>query len=825
MSKIQCPLAYIKTNIMKLKPEQLRRTYDTPSLSALENKGQVRAKSIIGQERAVKALQFGLGNKGHGFNIFVSGVPGTGKQTAIRHFLHDIAQKEPSPGDWCYVNNFTDPYQPRRLSLPKGQARIFRNDVHQYVNNARTALLKVFESDEFARKRESALQKLRDEEATIFGELGNKAIEENFVIQRTPLEIIAVPMVDGRPMTEKEFVGLSQEKQDAIIQKQEAFKEELRQAARKIKGLERQTDQLLFDLENKVAAATLDDLLEDIAVKYETLEDVTRFLTDLKSDILEYLHEFIQFKAGNQGEEAPLQIKRDGNIPRRYEVNVFVDNSKTEGAPIVLELNPTYNNLFGKIEKESVMGNWVTDFTLIRSGALHASNGGYLILPAIEVLRNLFSWDSLKRALRNGEIVIEEPGEQLGFLTTKSLKPEPLPLQVQIILIGSPQVYFLLYEYDEDFKELFKVKADFDTTMDYSEENLADFSAFIQNVCKDENLLPLDTGGMGKLLEYSHRKAEDQDKLAIRFGDIIDVVKEAHHYARKDNTPQIGATHIRLATAERLYRSNLWQEKIQEMIEKKMIFIDVAGKETGQVNGISVINLGDASFGRPNRITASVSAGGAGIIDLEREAKLGGPIHTKGVLILSGYIAELFGQDKVISLSAQLVFEQSYSEIEGDSASSAELYALLSGLSGLPVRQDIAVTGSVNQKGEIQAVGGINEKIEGFFDVCQLMGFSGEQGVLIPASNEKNLMLKEEVVDAVRGGKFHIWSVRSIEEGIELLTGVKAGRLSDAEGKRFEPDSVFDRVDKRLEEFSQILRQTAPPRVGGRPQRPRGRNM
>lgn len=810
---------------MKLKPEQLRRTYQPHLLPTVEKTGQNHVKSIIGQERAVKALQFGLGNKGQGFNIFVAGVPGTGKQTAIRHFLQDLAQQEPSPGDWCYVNNFADSYQPRRLSLPKGQARVFRNDVHQYVNNARTALLKVFESEEYTRKRENIIQKLRDEEAGIFEVLSNKAYEDHFIIQRTPLEIIAVPVVDGRPMTDKEFIELSQEKQEAILKKQESFKDELRQTARKFKELERQTDQLLFDLETKVATTTLDDLLEDISGKYEAQEGAIGFLNDLKSDILEYLHEFIQFKAGNNGEDAPLQVKRNGNVPRRYEVNVVVDNSKTEGAPIVLELNPTYNNLFGKIEKESVMGNWVTDFTLIRSGALHASNGGYLILPATEVLRSYFSWDSLKRALRNGEIVIEEPGEQLGFLTTKSLKPDPIPLQVQIILIGSPLVYFLLYEYDEDFRELFKVKADFDTTMVCSDENVADFCAFIQNVCKEEKLLPPDAGGMGKLLEYSHRKAEDQDKLAIRFGEIIDLIKEAHHYARKDNAAQIGPEHIRQASAERLYRSNLWQDKIQEMIQKKIIFIDVAGAKTGQVNGISVTSLGDASFGRPNRITASVSAGGAGIIDLEREAELGGPVHTKGVLILSGYIAELFGQDKVISLSAQLVFEQSYSEIEGDSASSAELYALLSGLSGLPLRQDIAVTGSVNQKGEIQAVGGINEKIEGFFDVCRLTGLTGDQGVLIPASNEKNLMLKEEVVDAVREGKFHIWSVRTIGEGIELLTGLKAGKSADPEKTRFEPDSVFDRVDKRLEEFCQILRQTAPPRLAGRPQRPRGRQV
>ena len=802
---------------MKLLPEQLRKTYDPLLLPVSGEKKGDAVKAIIGQERAVKALKFGLGNKGQGFNIYVAGVPGTGKQTAVRHFLKDMAQQEPSPGDWCYVNNFSDPYQPRKLSLPRGQARAFRNDVHQYVTNAWSALLKVFESEEYAKKRETVIQKLRDEEADIFEVLGRKAYEGKFIIQRTPIELIAVPMVDGRPMTDKEFLGLNEKEQERILQQQDALKEDLRQAARQMKVLERQTDQALFDLECKVASVTLDDLLEDISAKYASNEVVKAFLDELKSDIVEHLHEFIQFKPETKPEDALREVKRDGAIPRRYEVNVFTDNTKTEGAPIVLELNPTYNNLFGKIEKESVMGNWVTDFTLIRSGALHAANGGYLIVPAIEVLRNYFTWDSLKRALRNGSIVIEEPSEQLGFLTTKSLKPEPIPLDAQIILIGSPTVYFLLYEYDEDFKELFKVKADFDTVMDPSEANLSDFCSFIQNVCKEEKLLPLNAGGLGKLLEFSHRKAEDQEKLSIRFGEIIDLVKEAYQYAVKKKATEIGAEHIRQATAERLYRSNLWQEKIQEMIQKNMIFIDVAGAETGQVNGISVISLGDVAFGRPNRITASVSAGGAGIIDLEREAKLGGPIHTKGVLILSGYLAEMFGRDKVISLSAQLVFEQSYGEIEGDSASSAELYALLSGLSGLPVRQGIAVTGSVNQKGEIQAVGGINEKIEGFFDVCRLTGLSGEQGVLIPYSNRQNLMLKEEVVESVRAGKFHIWAVQTIEEGIELLTGVKAGRLPEGGRLHFEPGSVFDRVNRRFMEFSEILHEsTAPPWNGRR---------
>ncbi|TNE64632.1 MAG: ATP-binding protein [Bacteroidetes bacterium] len=808
---------------MKLKAAQLRRTYKPETLPLPEKEQKGAPKAIIGQERAVKALQFGLGNKSQGFNVYVAGVPGTGKQTAVRHFLKEIAGQENPPGDWCYVNNFADPYQPCRLSLPKGMAPVFRSDVYQFVNNSWAALLRVFESEEYGNKRETILQKLRDDEAVILGTLGKKAFDNKFIIQRTPLELIAVPEVEGRPMTDKEFMALDEAKQEKILEQQDAFKEELRVAARQMKELEQGTDRQMYELEQNVALATLDDQLHPVAGKYTAESGAHRFLEDMKADILAHLPEFLQLKPDDKPDEPAgstvQRIHRGRAIPRRYEVNVFVDNTNTEGAPIILELNPTYTNLFGKIEKESVMGNWVTDFTLIRSGALHASNGGYLILPVIEVLRNPLSWDSLKRALRNEEIVIEEPGEQLGFLTTKSLKPEPVPLKVQIILIGSPMLYFLLYKYDEDFRELFKVKADFDTEMDNTPGNVADFCRFIQHVCREEKLLLPDQAGMARLLEYSHRKAEDQDKLSIRFGAIIDLVKEADQYAREDKAKAIGQVHMQRAVSEQLHRSDLWQEKVQEMLEKEILFIDVTGAETGQVNGISVIGLGDVSFGRPTRITASVSAGRGGIIDLEREAKLGGPIHTKGVLILSGYLAELFGQDKVISLSAQLVFEQSYSEVEGDSASSAELYALLSGLSGLPIRQDIGVTGSVNQKGEIQAVGGINEKIEGFFDTCNLNGLTGDQGVMIPFSNLKNLMVKDEVLKAVRTGKFHIWAIRTIEEGVELLTGVPAGKQPDNTRLRFEPDSVFDRVNKRLIEFADILQESALPRLNTRRRR------
>ncbi len=790
---------------MKLSVEQLCKTYDPATLPIPD--GQT-GKAIIGQERALKALQFGLGYKAKGFNIYVAGAPGTGKQTAVLHYLKERCKAEPTPSDWCYVNNFTDPYQPHRLEIPAGKARAFKSDVHQFVLAARANLLKVFESEPYLKKREALLNRLRDDEAAILESLEKKAYEQNFMIQHTPMEIIAVPRVEERAMTDEEFLALPTAQQEIIIQKQEELKTELRQAARDMRAGEHKTDQLLTEIEQDTATNTLRELQEDFLSKYERQEEVIRFWKALQTDIVENMQGFLQFKLENKPESNQHQTpKNNAGIPPRYEVNILVDNSNTEGAPITLEINPTYSNLFGKIEKESVMGSLVTDFTLIRGGALHQSNGGYLILPAVEVLRNLFSWDSLKRALRNHEIAIEEPGEQLGFLSTKSLKPETVPLRVQIILLGSPMLHALLYEYDEDFKELFKIKADFDTVMEATPENLNDFCVFIHNVCRQEQLPPLSPDGLAKLLEFSHRKAEDQSKLSIRFGDIMDLLQEAAYYAAKAQSNQMQAMHIREAITERLYRSNLIEEKIRELIRDEVILIDLADSKIGQVNGISILNLGDIEFGRPNRITASTHAGSSGILDIEREAKLGGPIHTKGVMILAGYLAGLFGQHQTLNVGAQLVFEQSYSEIEGDSASSAELYALLSALSGAPIRQSVAVTGSVNQKGEIQAVGGINEKIEGFFEVCRAGGLTGAQGVLIPHSNTRNLMLREDIREAVLAGKFHIYTARTIEEGIEILTGLPAGKPTADSHGRFEKGSVFDLVNRRLQDYERILQE------------------
>ena len=783
--------------------DKLRRICDPQVLGCETTEEMKPLETIIGQERAVRALEFGLGIKEFGFNIYVAGPPGTGKTTAVKRFLEEVAKDKPMPPDWCYVNDFRDPYRPNALRLPPGRGREFQKDVKNLVEGARREIPRAFESDEYAAKREETVQDFQKQRQELLSQMGEKAQEEGFFLQMSPMGLLIIPVMEGKPLSEEEFMALSPEVKEEVLKKREGLQEELKKAMRQLTGLEKKANKALQDLDQEVALSTMGPSVSELIEKYKDLSEVMAYLKEVQDDIVENLS---QFKEEAEAQPtSPLAMPGVKELPfRKYEVNVVVDNSRLKGAPVVMELNPTYNNLFGRIEKEAQFGALITDFTMIREGSLHRANGGYLVLPAEEVLRNLFSWDSLKRALRNREIAIEEAGERLGFITTKSLQPEPIPLDAKVVIIGQPMLYYLLYNLDEDFSELFKVKADFDTSMDRTDENIRDYVAFVCTLCCEEGLKHLDASALAKVIEHSSRLADDQEKLTARFGEISDIIREAGFYATQENSPYVTAAHAQKAIQEKFYRSNLVQERVNEMIERGTIMIDVVGEEVGQVNGLFVIGLGDIAFGQPSRITASIGLGREGLIDIEREAKLAGPIHTKGVMILSGYLTEKYAQDRPLSLAAHLVFEQSYSEVEGDSASSTELYALLSSLSGLPIKQGIAVTGSINQKGEVQAIGGVNEKIEGFFETCQAKGLTGEQGVLIPESNVQNLMLKEEVVEAVREGKFHIWSVKNVDEGIEILTGVKAGvRKEDG---TFEEDSVNDRVDKRLRELAEKMR-------------------
>jgi lon-related putative ATP-dependent protease len=585
-----------------------------------------------------------------------------------------------------------------------------------------------------------------------------------------------------------------------IQKRRDTLNADLRNAMRQLRGLAKKTDEEIKKMDRDIALYTIEFAVNDLKEKYKDFSEIVEYLNAIQNDVLENLDQFIGEPKAQQSfpwmEELPF---------RKYEVKVIIDNSELKGAPVVVERNPTYHNLIGRIEKEARFGILTTDFTMVHGGSLHRANGGYLVLPAEETLVNVLSWDSLKRALINKEVTIEEAGESLGFITTKGLKPEPIPLDVKVVLIGSPLLYEMLYLYDTQFKELFKVKADFDTSMVRTDENMHKYAAFICAFCKKENLKHLDASAVVKIIAYGSRLAEDQEKLSTLFADVADIIREANFYAVQNNSDYIMADHVKKAIEEKIYRSNMIQEKIQEMIQRGVLLIGTEGSAVGQVNGLSVSGMGDFSFGTPSRVTASIGIGREGVVDIEREAKLGGPIHTKGVLILSGYLSDEYARDKPLSLSARLVFEQSYGGVEGDSASSTELYALLSALSEVPIKQNIAVTGSINQKGEVQAIGGVNEKIEGFYEVCKARGFTGDQGAMVPESNVQNLMLKEEIVEAVKDGRFHLYSVKTIDEGIEVLTGTKAGKKKP--DGTFEENTISHKVDKRLREMAERLKE------------------
>lgn len=792
----------------QLAPEQLRRTFDPQTLGIATTEHLKPLAWIIGQARAVSALQFGIDIQDVGFHIYVAGPPGSGKMRALWTFLEEVAQRKASPPDWCYVYNFDDPYQPTACPLPSGQGRQFQQDMQHLIEYISREIPKAFESDEYGTKQGEIGKALDRQRSQVFEHMSEHARQAGFVLQATSLGLMLVPVIEGRPMSDTESQSLSAAVREDLQRRHEILQDELKASVKQVRELERTAQDQLQALDRQVVHYLVNGLIEDLTEKYHGVTEVITYLTAVERDILEHIEPFKSPPASStaqppQGFPTPPTWAQD--VPfRKYTVNVLVDHSKDVGAPVVIEFHPSYNTLFGRIEKEPQFGALYTDFSMIKAGAFHRANGGYLVLPAEDVVRDPVSWEAVKRALHTRAIQIEELGERLGFPAIKSLRPQPIPLNVKVLLVGRPQLYALLQSYDEEFPELFKVKADFDTRMACNDENIVDFLRFVCTLCCHEGLSHMDSSAVAKVLEHAMRLAEDQTQLSTQFGTLADLIREAHFWARQEEAPIVSAAHVRKALEAKVLRVNLMQERLQEMIARGTLCIDTSGRAVGQVNGLSVINLGDYLFGRPSRITASVSPGREGIIDIEREVSLGGPLHSKGILIVSGYLAHQYAQDKPLTLAARLVFEQSYEGVEGDSASSAELYALLSALSGVPIRQGIAVTGSVNQHGEVQAIGGVNQKIEGFFDVCKAKGFTGEQGVLIPHSNVPHLMLREDVVDAVTAQQFHVWAVKTIDEGIAMLTGIPAGARDTAGG--FPAGTLNARVDQRLQEFAECLK-------------------
>jgi lon-related putative ATP-dependent protease len=797
--------------VTKLPIEKYRNVFEVSRVECRSTKDLSPLDEIVGQDRAVKALDFGLNIHEEGFNVFASGMYGTGRKSAVKKFVEELAKTKPRGKDWIYVNNFANPYEPNAIYLPPGMGKEFQSDMASFIDEAKRIIPKVFESEDYVNRRNASLHDIEEERAKLFARIDASAQEKGFLIQPGPSGLLTIPVKDGQPLQQEEFFALPETEQAQYQKKREELMAELRDLFRQVRDLEQTGNETIEKLNKEVAMGATGRRLAALRDKYANIDEIKDYLDAIQKDIVDNLPQFLPISPQQQ-QQMPPQFQHPLFMElafRKYAVNVIVDNSDTNGAPVVFEQTPTYQNLLGKIEKEVQFGVISTDFTMIRSGSIHKANGGFLVMMVEDLFRTPLTYDGLKTALKTGKAAIEEPGERMGFITTKGIRPEPIPLDLKVILIGTPEVNQILYTQDPDFSELFKVKAEFDTSMDRTDESVKKYAAYICTISEKFRLKHLDKSAVARVIEYGSRLADDQAKLSTRFSLVADVIREASFYATGEGVELITGKHVLKAIEEKRYRSSMIQEKIQEYIEKGVFLIDTDGEKVGQVNGLSVIGLGDIAFGRPSRVTASIGAGRGGIIDIEREAAMGGPIHTKGVLIISGYLAGKYAQDKPLSLSARLVFEQSYSGVEGDSASSTELYAILSALSGVPINQSLAVTGSVNQKGEVQAIGGVNEKLEGYFEVCKAKGFTGKQGAMIPASNVQNLMLKEELVQAAKEGKFTIYPVSTIDEGIETLTGKKAGARK--EDGTFEEGTINYLVDQRLRQMALTMKEFQTP--------------
>lgn len=789
---------------LEVAPEHLRRHVD-PGQLPLTTAEIPSLEGTIGQPRALDAIAFGLEINASGYNLFIAGPAGSGRERTVHDFLKRFASSQPSPSDWVYVYNFVQADRPRAIRLPQGRGRKLAADLKGFLQAAQRDIPRAFESEDYAHRRREALAELTRRRDELFSQLQADAADQGFIIEMTPTGIATIPLGQGKPLSDTEFQNLPAQRRQELEQRGTALQEHIVDVLRQMRQMQKEATERVRQLERDVALFTVGPHLDELHETYADQPEVLAYLDQIKSDLPEHLDDFRRSVGDDESQSplGPLSSRQSQERLARYRVNVFVDNDTFEGAPVIVEHNPTYYNLIGRIDYRPTFGSLVTDFRQIRPGALQRANGGFLVLQARDVLAAPFAWEALKRALISSEVTIENLGEQYSALPTERLQPEPLPLDVKVILLGSPELYSLLYQADPDFQELFKVKADFAPDMDWTDEYQSLYAAFISQRVHEEGLRHFDRKAVARVIEESARLREDQRKLSSCLRDIADIVVEANYWAGKAEHNLVEAVDVEQAIARKRYRSNLIEERVQEMIDTGTILIDTTGMREAQVNGIAIIDLGGYAFGRPSRITARVSPGRGSVQSIEREIKLSGPIHSKGVLTLSGYLAGKFCQQLPLSLAATITFEQSYEEIEGDSASSTELYALLSALSGLPLRQSIAVTGSVNQHGEVQAVGGVTSKIEGFFAVCKARGLTGEQGVVIPAANVLNLMLNEEVIEAVRAGQFHIWAVRTIDEGIELLTGHPAGQRGP--DGQYPAESVYRLVEKRLLAYAEQL--------------------
>ncbi len=755
----------------------------------------------IGQDRGIQALEFGLQIDVKGYNLYLEGPSGVGKTMYTLNYLKEIASKRKAPNDWCYIYNFDDPNEPISVSLPAGQGKEFRDSMDGFIKEIKKDIKKTFNADDFEKEKALIKKEFEEKRSALMDNLNADASKYNFQVKSAQNGIYMMPIVDGKTIDEEEFDKLDENIKQEYEEKSMIVQEMIMNVIGQVKQIERASDKRISEWQSNIALMTVNVHINYLKSKYKRNKKINKFLNDVKQDVLKNIPVFLEEdKQNNQNQNGPRPQPQDPCL--NYRVNLFVDNSNLNGAPVIMDSNYSYHNIFGKLEYENYFGSLKTDHTMLKSGLLHEANGGYIIFQAKDLLTNGACYEALKKALRVKELSIENTQDQRSSMVMVSLKPEPIPLDLKVILIGNSDIYHTLLAMDSDFKKLFKIKVEFEDDAPINEENANKLARFVHGFCKQEELPHLDRTAMARIIEYSSKIAGNHKKLSTRFNDLAQIIGEAATWAKIAKSKVVTSEHIDKALIKRIERVKKYDARYTQMIQDNALLINTQGREVGQINGLTVMTIGDYTFGKPAKITVNTYTGKSGIVNIEREVELSGSSHSKGVLILTGYLGEMFAQDIPLCLTASICFEQLYNGVDGDSASSTELYALLSSLSGIPINQSIAVTGSVNQKGQIQPIGGVNEKIEGFFQICKLRGLTGEHGVMIPIQNVNNLQLSDEVVEAVKNKKFHIYSVSNIEEGIEVLTGVPAGK-KDKDGK-FPAGTVNYMVYEKLKKYAKI---------------------
>ncbi|MDY6952439.1 MAG: ATP-binding protein [Thermodesulfobacteriota bacterium] len=795
----------MKKRFKELSPNDLRLHIDPKSID-IDSTRKVRtsAHRLVGQDRALEAIKFGMGMSDPEYNIYVAGATDTGATYIARSLLEEAAKNEPPPPDWCYVHNFSEPDKPKALSLARGEGKVLKKALEDLIENLKTNVPAAFATDDYQYNEQVLKKEFEHQRRQVIDALRERVEAQGFLLRVDPQGISIIPGKDGKVIPPEELADYSAEEKKALRDRGDKLSVEMNQAMVDIGRLETDYVAQRKKLHEKIALAVVGKGMKPIFQKFKKEPGVTQYLKDVEEDILQNIKDFRK-GAEEQAAQGPMGVKGSSN--NKYKVNVLISTPEATGAPVVYASNPTYPALFGRIEKEAVFGALVTDFTMIKPGALHEANGGYLVLKAGEILKWYFAWEALKRAVRHKEVKIEDLGEMFGLMTTRTLKPEPIPLDVKLVVTGDPYLYELLYIYDDRFKQMFKIKAHLDDRADRTKANIRQCVRCMARFCEEQKLKDIDRTGIARLMEYSLELTGNKDKMTLRLGMVADIMKEANYWAEQEEAEYVGADHVERALEKKRFRASLVEERVQELVKKDIFWVETKGHKVGQINGLSILQTGDHFFGKPGRITANVSMGKEGVITIDRQSRLSGKFHTKGVIILSSFLREHFAEDKPLALTASLCFEQTYGMVDGDSASSTELFALLSAIANVPIFQGLAVTGSVSQKGEIQPVGGVTRKIEGFFDICEHKGLTGEQGVIMPQKCVKDLMLKRQVVEAVKEGRFHVYPIKTIEEGIEILTGMKAGKRR--KGGNYPKGTLFRLVDDRLREMAEKARDFA----------------